>query len=132
MRTLQQTSQAQRCTTGGKCPRPNLRTLPYHGVQGTKRVPPPKPRRYRPGTLALREIRKQVNSTDLSIPKRSLARIVRGIVADLFVEHRTKKGVWTKRVTRVEASALHAIQAAAEEYLVEAFSVRSLPYYPGV
>ena len=44
-----------------------------------------KKRRYRPGTVALREIRKYQRSTDLLIAKLPFARVVRE-VADEFIE----------------------------------------------
>jgi hypothetical protein len=42
---------------------------------------PRKPFRYKPGTRALKEIRKFQKSTDLLIPKHPFARLVRGVAA---------------------------------------------------
>lgn len=44
---------------------------------------PPAPRkkhRYRPGTVALREIRKYQKSTDLLLAKLPFSRVVRGVI----------------------------------------------------
>lgn len=65
--------------------------------------------RYRPGTVALREIRKYQKSTELLIPKLSMQRLVREITEDY------KAGL---RFTR---EALDAIHEAAEAYLVSLF-----------
>lgn len=43
-----------------------------------------KPHRYRPGTVALREIRKYQKSTDLLIRKLPFARLVREIMQSMF------------------------------------------------
>ncbi|KAF8720536.1 hypothetical protein HU200_023790 [Digitaria exilis] len=76
------TKQTVRKSTGGKAPRKMLRAIaarksaPQTG--GVK-----KPRRYRPGTVALREIRKYQKITDLLIRKLPFQRLVREI-AQLF------------------------------------------------
>merc|ERR1712094_104361 len=70
------TKQTARKSTGGKAPRKQLATkaarksAPTAG--GVK-----KPHRYRPGTVALREIRKYQKSTDLLIRKAPFQRLVR-------------------------------------------------------
>jgi len=68
-----------------------------------------KPHRYRPGSVALREIRKYQKSTDLLIGKLSFQRVVRELAAGY------------KRETRFQASALLAVQEAAEAFLVSVF-----------
>jgi len=65
-----------------------------------------KPRRYRPGTVALREIRKFQKSHDLLIRKAPFARLVREIMQDF------------KPDFRIRPDALLAFQEAAEHYLV--------------
>ena len=65
-----------------------------------------KPHRYRPGTVALREIRRYQKSTDLLIRKLPFQRVVK----ELAHEH--------KDYLRFQSSAMLALQEAAEAYLV--------------
>jgi histone H3 len=65
-----------------------------------------KPHRYRPGTVALREIKRYQKSTELLIKKSAFARLVREIAQDY------REGL------RFQAAALMALQEAAEDYLV--------------
>ena len=69
-----------------------------------------KPRRYRPGTLAIREIRKFQKSTDLLIRKLPFARLVREICNELSMYPMR----WT-------AEALLALQESSEDFLVHLF-----------
>lgn len=66
-------------------------------------------RRYRPGTVALREIRKFQKSTDLLIPKAAFQRVVRQV----FLEVKTD--------IRCESLALLCLQEAAEAFVVQYF-----------
>lgn len=73
---MARTKQTARRNTGGKAPRKrgqSAKTLPGKGAKksngGIK-----KPRRFRPGTVALREIRKYQKGTDLLIRKLPFAR----------------------------------------------------------
>nr|BAS30509.1 histone H3-like-1 [Pyramimonas parkeae] len=68
-----------------------------------------KPHRYRPGTVAIREIRKYQRSTELLIRKLPFQRLVREIVQKFNLN------------ARFQHSALLAIQEAAEAYLVGLF-----------
>ena len=68
-----------------------------------------KPHRFRPGTVALREIRRYQKSTELLIRKLPFQRVVREIAQDC------------KTDMRFQASALAALQEAAEAYLVGLF-----------
>lgn len=68
--------------------------------------PHQKPHRFRPGTVALREIRRYQKTGDLLIPRAPFTRLVREIL------HETRQGL------RLEASALSALQEATEYYLV--------------
>ena len=74
-------------STGGKAPRIQLATkaarkaAPTSGGLGGKK----KPHRYRPGTVALREIRRYQKSTDLLIRKLPFSRLVREIAQDMKV-----------------------------------------------
>ena len=71
---------------------------------------PRKPRRSRPGTVALREIRKYQRSTELLIRKLPFQRLVREIVFDL-----------KKEDYRFQSTAILAMQEAAEAFLVHMF-----------
>ena len=71
-----------------------------------------KPKRYRPGTVALREIRKYQKSTELLIRKLPFQRVVREVIVGLF-PHESY---------RIQSTALLALQEAAEDYLVRMFS----------
>jgi histone H3 len=73
-----------------------------------------KPHRYRPGTVALREIRKYQKSTELLIRKQPFMRLVREIAQDF------------KSDLRFQSSALSALQEAGEAYLVSLFEDANL------
>jgi histone H3 len=75
--------------------------VPSNGVK--------KPHRFRPGTVALREIRRYQKSTELLIRKLPFQRLVREIAQDC------------KTDIRFQAAALAALQEAAEAYLVGLF-----------
>ena len=68
-----------------------------------------KPHRWRPGTVALREIRKYQKSTELLMRKQPFQRLVREIAQEF------------KADARFAASALAALQEGAEAYLVGLF-----------
>ena len=69
-----------------------------------------KKRRYRPGTLALREIRRYQKSTELLIRKLPFARLVREVTYAAFKED-----------YRFQSTALLALQEGAEDFLVRMF-----------
>ena len=69
-----------------------------------------KPHRWRPGTVALREIRKYQKSTDLLIPKSPFVKFVREVT----------QNVTAQSDLRYSASAILALQGASEDFLVEA------------
>lgn len=70
--------------------------------------------RYRPQSIALREIRKYRASTELLIQKLPFQRLVREIAAGI------------KSETRFQSSALLALQEATEAYLVGLFEDTNL------
>jgi len=70
---------------------------------------PKKAHRYRPGTVALREIRRYQKSTDLLLKKSPFQRLVREIAQEAKAE------------ARFQATALEALQESAEAYLVSLF-----------
>jgi len=81
---MARTKQTARKSTGGKAPGQN-KQVPT--VAKTKKFPTSrsiirKPR-YRPGTLALKEIRKYQKSTDLLLRKLPFGRLVREIAQDI-------------------------------------------------
>ena len=73
-----------------------------------------KPHRFRPGTVALREIRRYQKSTDLMIRKLPFERLVKEIAQDF------------KADMRFTGSAVLAFQESAEAYLVQLFEDTNL------
>src|SRR3954451_19885442 len=86
---MARTKQTARKSTGGKAPRKQLATK-----AATKAAPATggvkKPHRYRPGTVALREIRRYQKSTDLLIRKAPVQRLIREIAQDFKNDLRFK------------------------------------------
>src|SRR6478609_6991642 len=82
---MARTKQTARKSTGGKAPRKQIaskaarKSAPVSGA-GVK-----KPHRFRPGTVALREIRRYQKSTELLIRKLPFQRLVREIAQDFKV-----------------------------------------------
>lgn len=85
---MARTKQTARKSTGGKAPRKQLaskaarKSAPSTG--GVK-----KPHRYKPGTVALREIRRYQKSTELLIRKLPFQRLVSHFLTAQFYSHRT-------------------------------------------
>ncbi|XP_063399890.1 histone H3-like [Mytilus trossulus] len=106
-------SRPPRKSTGGKAPRKQLATKAARksapATGGVK-----KPHRYRPGTVALREIRRYQKSTELLIRKLPFQRLVREIAQDF------------KTDLRFQSSAVMALQEASEAYLVGLFEDTNL------
>ena len=105
--------QTPRKSTGGKAPRRK------HAVKSALKAAPntggvKKPHRYRPGTVALREIRKFQKTTELLIRKVPFQRLVREIAQDF------------KTDLRFQGSAVLALQEAAEAYIVGVFEDTNL------
>ena len=71
-----------------------------------------KPRRFRPGTVALREIMRYQKSTELLIRKLPFQRLVREVVYVMY-----------KQQYRFQSTALLALQEASEDFLVRMFSM---------
>lgn len=74
-------------------------------------------RRYRPGTLAIKEIRKYQKSTSLLIRKLPFARLIREIATDY---------IGTEYNLRWQSMAILALQEAAEAFLVNLFEDTNL------
>ncbi|GAA5942053.1 histone H3 family protein [Sporobolomyces koalae] len=81
-----------------------------------------KPHRFKPGTVALREIRHYQKSTDLLLRRLPFARLVREIATDFFDGDETGEHVGL----RWQSSALLALQEATEAYLVHLFEDSNL------
>lgn len=73
-----------------------------------------KPRRYRPGTVALRQIRQYQKSTELLIRTLPFQRLVRELAEDIGTD------------LRFQQTALWALQEIAEAYLVGLFEDTNL------
>lgn len=106
-------AQAQKVNQGK--PRPSSR--------GYKRPPKalcnnnstaPQKKRFRPGTVALREIRKYQKSSELLIKKLPFQRLVREVAGEFCSD------------VRFQSAAIGALQEAAESYLVGLFEDTNL------
>jgi histone H3 len=106
---MARTKQTAHKSTGGKAPRIHLATKAARNLArsfgGVK-----KPHRWRPGTVALREIRKYQKNTDLLMRKAPFQRLVREIACLM------------KSDLRMQSTALLCLQEAAEAYLVGLFN----------
>lgn len=91
-------NKARKSTTGG------------HNGEPVRKI------RYKPGQLALKDIKRLQNTTELQIPRASFHRLVREITQDY-----TKDEPY-----RYQVAALQALQEAAEAYLVYLFEDTNL------
>ena len=91
----------------GVLPRPRP-----HGGKGP--APHKHPHRFRPGTVALREIKRYQKSTELLIRKLPFQRFVRELMQDI------------KTDVRFKASSILALQEASESYLINLFTDANL------
>jgi len=121
--SMARTKQTARKSTGGKAPRKEVaqKSVRSGGGKGGKGpigggIDPAikKPHRFKPGTVALREIRKYQKSTELLIRKMPFQRLVR----EIAYEYQT--------TLRFQASAVAALQEAAEAYLIGLFEDTNL------
>lgn len=106
---MARTKQTARRSTGGKAPRKQLATKAARKSGPTSAGGAKKPHRWRPGTVALREIRKYQKSTDLLLRKAPFQRLVREIAEKLETD------------VRFQSTAVLALQEASEAYLVGLF-----------
>jgi len=112
---MARTKQTARKSTGGKAPRKQVankaarKSTPQVSGGGVK-----KPHRFKPGTVALREIRKYQKSTELLIRKLPFQRLVREIAQEY------------KTDLRFQSAAIAALQEASESYLVGLFEDTNL------
>jgi histone H3 len=82
---------------------------PSTGHSGVKR-----PHKYRPGTVALHEIRRYQKSTELLLRKRPFARLVREVAQDF------------QKDLRFQSHTICAFQEATEAYLINLFEDTNL------
>lgn len=130
---MARTKQTARKSTGGKAPRKQLATKAARksapSTGGVK-----KPHRYRPGTVALREIRRYQKSTELLIRKLPFQRLVREIAQDFKTDLRFQsaaigalqvnvKSMW--REIQIDYFLIF-LQEASEAYLVGLFEDTNL------
>ena len=111
---MARTKQTARKSTGGKAPRKLLITLAARKSAPATVDSIKKPHRYRPGTVAIREIRRYQKSTKLLIRKLPFQRLVREIAQVV------------KNDLRFQSSAVMALQEASEAYLVSLFEDTNL------
>jgi histone H3 len=110
---MARTKQTARKSTGGKAPRKIML------VESNKKAPSittdlKKNHRFKPGTVAIREIRKYQKSTDLLIRKMPFQRLVRELAQDYLYN------------LRFQGSAVLALQEATEAFLVGLFEDTNL------
>jgi histone H3 len=110
---MARTKQTARKSTGGKAPKKALASMAARksapAAGGVK-----KPHRFRPGTVALREIRKYQKGTELLIRKLPFQRLVREVAMDF------------KTDLRFQSHAIMALQEASEAYLTSIFEDTNL------
>ena len=103
---MARTEQTAHKSTGGKAPRKQLATKAARksapSTGGVK-----KPHRYRPGTVALREIRRYQKSTELLIRKLPFQRLIREIAQDF------------KTDLRFQSAAIRALQVSLNFTLLQ-------------
>ncbi|KGO38315.1 Histone-fold [Penicillium expansum] len=102
-----------RKTKGGKQSKVNA------NVQPGDPTPTGRRRRYKPGTVALKEIRRYQRSYDLLIAKLPFARLVREVALDLLPADVGAELRW-------QSHAIQALQEAAEAFLVHLFEDTNL------
>jgi len=110
---MARTKQTARKSTGGKAPRKQL------GTKAARKSAPAtggvkKPHRFKPGTVALREIRKLQKTYHLLIPKLSFGRLTREILNDHASGY------------RIQSQAILALQEATEAHMVGLFEDTNL------
>ena len=109
---MARTKQTAKRSTGGKAPRKQLATKAARrkpAVGGLK-----KPHRYRPGTVALREIRRYQKTTELLLRKKPFFMLVKEVMQDFNGD------------MRYQASSILAMQEATEAHFVGLFEDSNL------
>ncbi|KAK4916763.1 centromeric DNA-binding histone H3-like protein cse4, partial [Elasticomyces elasticus] len=112
-----QSNKRPRSSIGGSTPRRGIAQRTKQARPSTATQPERKKRRYKPGTLALREIRRYQSTTDLLLLKLPFQRLVREICQD---------NIPASREFRWQSHAIMALQEAAEAFLVHLFEDTNL------
>ncbi len=102
-------------STGGAPPCLHLATKAEQ-VAAQKAIAVRKPHRWRPGTVAAREIRKFQKTTDLFIRKAPFQHLVQEIIQDMS----------RKSDLQMQSTALLALQEAVEYFMVDVFNNTNL------
>lgn len=122
---MARTKQTARKSTGGKAPRKQLATKAARksapSTGGVK-----KPHRYRPGTVALREIRRYQKSTELLIRKLPFQRLVREIAQDFKTDLRFQSAAIGALQVRKIHDIIYKEWSVTWEYVGVTGSLRSL------
>ena len=111
---MARTKQTARKSTGGAIPRYHLATKSARAT-AQKVIAMRKPHRWRPGTVALREIQKFQKNTDLLIRKAPFQHLVCKIALK-----------FGKSNLQMQSTAILALQEAAEYFMVDVFSNTNL------
>ena len=111
---MARTKQTTHKSTGGKAPCIHLATKAAQNLNRSFGGGMKKPHRWRPGTVALCEIRKYQKNTNLLIRKAPFQRLVREIAQEI------------KSDCRMQSTAVLALQEASEAYLVGLFEDTNL------
>jgi histone H3 len=111
---MARTKMAASKATGGKAPRKQVASKAARKYQNTAagKGDIKKPHRFRPGVVALREIRRYQKSTELLIRRLPFHRLVRELAQNYSIHGSD---------LRFQRSAMEAIQEAAEAYLIGLF-----------
>jgi histone H3 len=110
----QQGAAAAQAAAQAAAPRRKLGAAPRRQLGGVGEVK--KPHRYRPGTVALREIRRFQKTTELLIWKAPFQRLVREITQDMI----------KNKDLRFQSLAVLALHEASEAYMVGMFEDTNL------
>eukprot|EP00866_Antonospora_locustae_P001854 jgi/Antlo1/1854/755 len=106
---MARTKQTARKSTGGKAPRKQLATKAARKTASMDSEAAKRPTRFKPGSVALKEIRKYQKSTECLIRKLPFTRFVRDIASKF------------KADARFGSSALACLQEAVENFLTTLF-----------
>ena len=109
---MARTKQTARKSAGGRAPKRELASAAARKTTESTGIK--KLHRYRPGTVALREIRRYQKSTELLIRKLPFQRLVREVAAGI------------KSDLRFQSHAIMALQEASEAYLTSLFEDTNL------
>ena len=111
---MARTKQTARRSTGGKAPRLAHATKAARKSVASTNGGVKRPHRFRPGTVALREIRRYQKSCEMLILRTPFGRLVREIASEF------------KSDIRFQSLALLALQEASEAHLVRLFEDANL------